>query len=124
MTWPDHETIIAILAIFGIGGGVGVAKKFDKLPSFGNKSNGGDRAMKDHVKTVHAPIDAALSKYALEFIDMGKLQVEQNLLIKSNTERLNSGNERFLKVEAAMHNIDKSLAVLADRSKGKRSSDK
>ena len=134
MLWTDPETIIAILAALGLGGGGYALKKYNKLP-FGNNSNGnGAKAIDDHVKSSHVPIDAKLARHDTDFINLGKVQVKQNLLIQANTARMaedrkyhdkrfDEGRDQFKQIVDSIGDLKVDVGILLSRPKNQRFSD-
>lgn len=136
MFWTEPEFYGPTGGLVAISTALGYLRKAGKFPFNGNPrtTGNGAKAVKEHVKVTHAAIDAKLLKHDTEFIDLGKIQIEQNLLIKSNTTRMaedrkyhgkrfDEGREQFQKLFDAIGGVRVDVGVLASREKNGRSND-
>lgn len=116
MAWHDPELLAPGGGLVTILTTLGILRKKGKLP-FGKSNNGNGH------KTQHKKIDELMIKHDSVFKDLSEMQIKQNMILEAHETRLNDGKKEFKEVQASIHNIDVSLAVLASKAEKRRSSD-
>ncbi len=116
MIWTEPEFYGPTGGLATVLATLGFLKKTGKFPFNSNANNNGHKAQ-------HKTIDSKLSEHDAIFKDLGETQVRQNMILENHETRLNDGKKEFKEVQKSIHNIDVNLAVLASKSKERRTTD-